>query len=383
MKENTAKAALAVAGEKRASKEADFIAVHFEGPESLENLFAHLPPDLAGWADLYLRLQVEGVKSKGTLKLERYSLNNFIAFFKDYHQGRDIRRWRPKTSQRFVEHLTALGLSPRTIHRNLVCVRTFGRWVLSIWPSLFPLGDPTKGIKAPTQDALRPKGLDERQVKRVLDAAYHRICQVYPDAQRIEQLEGSREAWFLKAHRRMRRPIRDFAIIMLMLNAGLRRQEVCNLTLEQLQGKHLRQVKCKGNLYRDILLGEETLRAIAAYLKEERGRDTAAFAGSTALFLPSASRRHRNRSGSLSPRSINAIVAQIQTAANEGLSSKDRIKLTPHKFRHTHAYQILKKGRSLPYLQKRLGHQSMNYLALYAQMPEKEEQKLLDDAEFK
>lgn len=369
--------------EKNASKSESFIAVHFEDPKSLDDLFAELPPDLAGWANLYLKLQVEGVKSKGTLKLERYSLNNFISFFESYHQGRDIRRWLPKTSQRFVEHLTARSLSPKTIHRNLVCVRTFGRWVFSIRPAFFPLGDPTKGIKAPTQHALRPKGLDERQVKRVLDAAYHRICQTYPDAERLTHLERTQEAWFQKAHRRMRRPIRDFAIIMLLLNAGLRRQEVCDLTLGQLKGKHLRSVKCKGNLYRDVLLGEETLRAIRAYLKEERGRDRAAFADSKALFLPSRSREHRNQSGRLSPRSVNAIVKQIETAANEGLPPETRMKLHPHKFRHTHAYQILKKGRSLPYLQKRLGHQSMNYLALYAQMPEKEEQQLLDDAEFK
>ena len=52
-------------------------------------------------------------------------------------------------------------------------------------------------------------------------------------------------------------------------------------------------------------------------------------------------------------------------------------------FRHTHAYQVLKKGRSLTYLQKRLGHQSMHYLALYAQMPETEEKQLLNDAEYK
>ena len=51
--------------------------------------------------------------------------------------------------------------------------------------------------------------------------------------------------------------------------------------------------------------------------------------------------------------------------------------------RHTHAYQVLKTGRSLPYVQKRLGHQSLNYLSLYTQMPESEELQLLDEAEFK
>ena len=43
MKEDTAKAVPAAAAGKRAPKEADFIAVHFENTESLENLFGHLP----------------------------------------------------------------------------------------------------------------------------------------------------------------------------------------------------------------------------------------------------------------------------------------------------------------------------------------------------
>jgi site-specific recombinase XerD len=101
------------------------------------------------------------------------------------------------------------------------------------------------------------------------------------------------------------------------------------------------------------------------------------------LFLPSASRKHRNTNGALSPRLINAIVEHIAVEANNGLPEEEQIHLHPHMFRHTHAYQILKKGRSLTYVQKRLGHQSMNYLALYTQMPEGEEKELLDEAEFK
>ena len=99
--------------------------------------------------------------------------------------------------------------------------------------------------------------------------------------------------------------------------------------------------------------------------------------------MPCFSRKHRSPKGKLSPRSIHVIVQNIADVANQGLPPEKQIVLHPHMLRHTHAYQILKKGRSLTYLQKRLGHQSMNYLALYAQMPEEEEQELLDEAEFK
>lgn len=368
--------------EKTTEKSPGLIAHILKPASGLDDFFAQLPPDLEGWANLYLKLQVEGIKAPLTLKALKNDLRKFVAFFLDYHHDADIRKWFPRTSQRFVDHLVELGQKPKTVHRALISIRTFARWVLSVRSDLFSLGDPTNAVKPPTQEAMRPQGLTERQVKRILDAAYHLICQTYPD-ERTAAVEGTKETWYRKAHRQMRRPFRDFSIIMLLLNGGLRRSEICDLRLDQLQGKHLRQVKCKGNLYRDLLLGEETLLALQGYLKEERPRDAGVLPNSDAFFLPSSSRKHRNQTGNLSPRSINAIVEHIATEANKGVPSEELIKLHPHMFRHTHAYQILKKGRSLPYLQKRLGHQSMNYLALYTQMPESEEKELLDGAEFK
>lgn len=133
--------------------------------------------------------------------------------------------------QRFVEHLGEIGQKPKTVHRALITIRTFARWVLSVRPDLFPLGDPTQTVKPPTQEAMRPQALTECQVKRILDAAYHLICQTYPD-ERTVAVEGTKETWYRKAHRQMHQPFRDFGIIM--LNGGLRRSEICELCLDQL-----------------------------------------------------------------------------------------------------------------------------------------------------
>lgn len=367
---------------KRPGKRSTLIADIFSGRPGIDDFFQNLPPDLGVWAGLYLKLQVEGVKAKQTLRGVRSDLEKFIVFYQDYHHGLDMTKWLPRTTQRFVEYLGEKNQKPKTIHRSLITLKSFVKWILSIRPTVFSLGDPTKNVKSPTQDAMRPKGLTDRQVKQILDAAYHLICQAYPD-EKVAGVSGDKELWYKKAHRKMRRPFRDYAIIMLLLNGGLRRSEICDLKLGQVKGKHLVGVKCKGNLYRDVLLGEETLKAIQSYLAEERSRDAAFFDNSDSLFLPSASRKHRNTSGTLSPRLINAIVEHVAQEANKGMQAEEHIHLHPHMFRHTHAYQILKKGRSLTYVQKRLGHQSMNYLALYTQMPEGEEKELLDEAEFK
>ncbi len=367
--------------QKSCEKSSILIADNLFGPYT-QDFFKSLPPNLDIWANAYLKSQVEGIKTRQTFRAIRNDLQKFMEFFLDYHKNLDIQKWLPRTTQRFVEYLQAKNQKPQTIKRAIFSVRALGRWIFEVRKDLFPFGEPTKGVKTPIQEALRPKGLDERQVKRLLDAAYHLICQNYPDT-KITEMNGSKEAWYRKAHMKMRRPFRDNAILMLLLNGGLRRAEVCELDKNQFQEKYLKDVKCKGNLFRDVLLGEETVQAIQLYLKNEQEIDAKAFPESEALFLPSASRKHRNTNGRLSPRSINVIVEHIAEFASQGLSKEEKIKLYPHMLRHTHAYQILKKGRSLPYLQKRLGHQSMNYLALYAQMPEMEEKDLLDEAEFK
>jgi len=340
-------------------------------PYYQKNIFRTMQPNLISWANLYLKLQVKNVKSENTFRTEKRNLNNFTDFFSDHHQSFDVRKWVPGTTQQFIENLLQKNKKPKTIKLNLVFVKILARFVRENRPEFLPFGDPTKGIRAPVQEALRPKGLNEQQVKDVIDAAYGLIYQEYEE-----------KPWYEKGYKKVRRPFRDFAVMMVLLNGGLRREEVCTIKYQYLEDKYLKNVKCKGNIYRNILLGRETLLAIRTYIKEERHKDVLAFPESSALFLPSAHRSHLNRSGCLSPSTISAIVQKVANAVNEELSPEQHIKLHPHMFRHTHAYQILKTGKNLAYLQKRLGHQSFKYLALYAQMPEDEEKELVDNAEF-
>ena len=310
------------------SKSVTLIADNFSGLPKIGDLFSGLSPDLAVWANLYIKIQVDGIKSSETLRAVRVDLGKFINFFSDYHHSLDINHWLPKTTARFVEYLESMNLRPKTIQRNLVTLRSFAKWIFSLRKDLFPLGDPTRGIKPPTQEAMRPKCLDDRQIKRVIDAAFHLICQNYPDAEMIRG-DDRNELWFQKGHRSMRRPLRDFAIIMLMLNGGLRRAEICSLNLDNLKDKHLRNVKCKGNMFRDVLLGDETIKSVQTYLQKERLKDAACFPGTDALFLPSGARKYRNHNNRLSVRTVNFIVDTIAREANKNLPLKEQKKSIP------------------------------------------------------
>ncbi len=367
---------------KTVEKSATLIADNIFSQISLKDPLENLPPELNGWVKIFLSFQVEGVKAPKTFKAMKQDLNRFVGFYLETLPDADIRRWTLRTTTGFIEFLKGEDLKPKTIKRYLASIRTFSKWVRSVRPDLFPFGDPTKGVKGPTQESMRPKGLTNSQVRRFLDAAYLLICQNNPD-ERVAKVLNKEETWYAKAHRKTRRPFRDYAILMLLLNGGLRRQEICDLTLNQLQGKHLLNVKCKGDQYRDLLIGEETLKALDVYLQEERTNDRLAYEGSEAFFLPSSSKKHRNKTGHLSTRSINEIIKRIAEVANKGCSKEDAIKAHPNMFRHTHAYQLLKNDRGLPYLQKRLGHKNLNFIALYTQMPEEEELELLNETEFR
>lgn len=349
-----------------------FIAQYFsDNPH--QNFFQQLPPDLNGWISLYLQSQVNGVKKKGTVENMTRDLKLFYDFFQNHHHTNDIRQWQPTTTKRLIQHLEEeLKRKPSTIKRFFATINSFAKWTHSVRPDFFPLGKPTRGAKLPTQEAMRPKGLTKKYARAFLDTAQNRIYKLAAN----EDLD-----WMKKGQQASKRPYRDLAMIKIMLNAGLRREEICALNLAQLDGRHLKDVKCKGNMYRNVLLGKETLHAVRLYLEHERAKDHPDFADSPALFLPAGAKKHRNTTGRLSVRSINVIVESISKETNGMLPSDQQTHVTPHMLRHTHAREYQAKYGDAA-TQRRLGHTGTAYLALYTQPTVEAEIGMVDDIEI-
>lgn len=336
--------------------------------KALTAIFHHAGTDLRRLAQAYLTLQIQGVKAPETCRQTTHDLADFLSFYEGYFPGCDAQRWTPQATRRYLDRLQDQGRKPATIARRLISLRAFGKWLATHCPELLLLGDPTSQMKPPVQEALRPKCLTDRQVKAVLDAAQRRIA-------------IKRSA--LPGRKKDRRPQRDYAILMLLLNGGLRRSEICDLMIEQFQGKKLVNVKCKGNFFRDLFLGQETAKAIQDYLESERGLDLPAYPEANVIFLPAAGKARRGEAKRLSPRSINAVVKGYLSEANAQLPKQEQLKpedLHPHAFRHTHAYKLIAKS-NIAQVQKRLGHRRPDLVVRYAQMPEAEEMKLIDDIE--
>lgn len=152
--------------------------------------------------------------------------------------------------------------------------------------------------------------------------------------------------------------LRDYAIMRLLLTAGLRTVEAvrANIGDKRTEGGHaVLYVQGKGRTERTeyVKLGPKTDRAIREYLAARGETDDNA-----PLF---ASTAHRNAGGRMTTRSISRIIKEHLQAA--GLDS-DRI--TAHSLRHTTGTLAIMKGKSLAAVQEVLRHRSVDTTRIYA-----------------
>lgn len=142
---------------------------------------------------------------------------------------------------------------------------------------------------------------------------------------------------------------RDYCIICLFLNCGLRISEIVGLNISDVRDDSLR-VLGKGNKTRMVYLNDACVAAINAYLDE---RKLIAAIDKNALFLS-------NRRKRMSTDAVHAMVKKTLKAA--GL---DETKYSSHKLRHTAATLMLSNGVDVRTLQEVLGHDHLNTTQIY------------------
>lgn len=157
--------------------------------------------------------------------------------------------------------------------------------------------------------------------------------------------------------------VRDFAILMIFLNCGIRRSELVNLNLNDVFEDRIRVVG-KGNKERIVYIGSSCKEAIAAYLVE---RSQIVLSDNRALF---GSRDH-NR---ISVSAVHRLVKKHLLEA--GL---DPSKLSAHKLRHTAATLMLQNGVDVKTVQEVLGHENLNTTQIYTHI-ESTELKIASEA---
>ena len=142
---------------------------------------------------------------------------------------------------------------------------------------------------------------------------------------------------------------RDYAIIMLFLNCGIRRSELVGLNLSDVYEDRIRVVG-KGNKERFVYFGAACRRAIDAYLPE---RNKKFLSDNRALF----GSRDNNR---ISATAVHRLVKKALLQA--GL---DQTQFSAHKLRHTAATMMLSGGVDVKTVQEVLGHENLNTTQIY------------------
>ena len=146
---------------------------------------------------------------------------------------------------------------------------------------------------------------------------------------------------------------RDYCIIMLFLNCGLRVSELVGINFDDITDDLLR-VRGIGNKVRLLLLNEGTREAIENYLPHRIEPDN--LASADALFIS----RHRDR---MSVQTVKALVNKYLERA--GLSYKD---CSAHKLRHTAATLMYQNGVDIRTVQEFLGHENVSTTMIYTHL---------------
>ena len=149
---------------------------------------------------------------------------------------------------------------------------------------------------------------------------------------------------------------RDYCILCIFLNCGLRISEIVGLNLSDIRVDHIR-VFGKGSKERIIYINDACAEAINNYLEV---RKNIAAIDKNALFLS-------NRRTRMSREAVHSMVKISLKKA--GL---DADKYSAHKLRHTAATLMLQNGVDVRTLQELLGHDNLNTTQIYTHVDNSE-----------
>ena len=143
---------------------------------------------------------------------------------------------------------------------------------------------------------------------------------------------------------------RDFCILTLFLNCGLRVSELCGINVQDLRDNGTLVVTGKGNKQRTVYLNDACRAAVEAYLPE---RAKHAAPAERALFVT----RRKTR--------ISAMTVKWLVKKRLGEAGLDTDQYSAHKLRHTAATLMYQNGVDVLALKEILGHEQLNTTQIY------------------
>lgn len=218
-----------------------------------------------------------------------------------------------------------LTLSPVSVGDHIRVVKTFFNWCYE-----------EDLIEKNPADRLKSPKVDEE------------IIDTFTEAQ-IEQMMASFDLSTIQG-------VRDYVIILLMLDTGIRRAEVSRLEVDDVHETYI-SVFGKGRKERQVGIHPDISTLLWKYIHKYRKplED-----GESALFLSTGQKAHGK---SLTPSGIHWVMQRLKEA-----TGIDEVRLSSHTFRHTFACMYLEEGGDVFSLSREMGHNDVKTTQRYLKM---------------
>ena len=281
-------------------------------------------------------------KSPNTIKEYNYDISNFLKYIKKEFKlseekniknikidDMDISVLKKITLQDIHGYISYMARefksTPATRARKISSLRVFFKYLTSKAKLLEV--NPAQDLETPKLGRRMPKYLSLEESKKLLE---------------VTQSQDNRNN------------IRDYAIITLFLNCGMRLSELVNINISDIDLSESKMtVIGKGNKERTIYLNKACMNSINDYLSI-RPHDKVKFDSRDALFLSERKERISNRT-------VQDIVKKELKKAELDIK-----KYSVHKLRHTAATLMYQYGNvDIRALQELLGHESISTTEIY------------------
>jgi integrase/recombinase XerD len=251
----------------------------------------------------------------------------------EFLEGRgvsDVEAVTTRLLEDYVADLRTRPISGVTVRKRVLSIKTF--WIWCAGRGYVP-EDPARLLPTPKKSQKLPKALSEGQARQLLATPM---------------------------------PIRDRAVISLMLDTGIRVGECSALDLSDLDDEQMTLLvrTGKGDKQRVIVFAEATREALRAWLRERQTLLRPPY-DEKALFVTSWN-SGKTKSGARASR-IALYKAVKRVADDAGLYAV----VSPHRLRHSCATMSLDNGAELPYVSKQLGHSDIATTMIYLHIANK------------
>lgn len=258
------------------------------------------------------------------LEYKRYALNtarSYISCFEkfiNHFPDHELEEISEREIQGYLDQMAKKGVSTSQLNQILNAVKFYYEVVLEM-PNRF------YSIPRPFKEKTLPKVLSKKEINLIIDAA---------------------------------RNIKHRCILSLMYSSGLRRQELLNLKIEDIDSERMTILvrAGKGSKDRQTILSKKALADLRQYYKEWNPQN----------FLFEGVKKGQ-------PYSRASVANLLKTAVKRAGIQR---KVTPHMLRHSFATHLLEAGTDLRYIQTLLGHNSSKTTEIYTQVSNHHLQKI-------